>query len=367
MPRARPRRGASPRREARARRLGDDGGVDVLDFEGPLRRRGGRPPRGRRCSRRPSSARRCSGSSGPCRPPPRRPGARRRSRGSRSRRRSGPRGRGRTATRTPPSISGRPGTSRCASKPLPTRKPPLTPAPLRRSSASAQARSSGVVSLRFRGRTRHRHDALAQALDRHRLVGQRHAVAEGLLRRRVSAARSGSPAASGRQRARRGRGSRRRGRPERASACRRRAPPGAPRREPRPRATASISAGSTNGRAASCTSTTPANPSGACFIPSSTESWRRAPPATTARSLLSPTSIARAFSISSAGTTATIAPTEAAAWKGSALRDRSERPARGRKAFGRRGAHAFAAPCRDEDGEAIHKEAPPRGRRVKRA
>ena len=135
----------------------------------------------------------------PCRPAPARPAARRRPRAARSRRRSGPRARGRAATRTPPSISGRPATSRWASKPVPTRMARhAVAAALASEHASAQAQVVGRRDLAVARRARRprprgsprRSTAMASSVS-----GD--AVADAALVGLARAARSGSPAASG--------------------------------------------------------------------------------------------------------------------------------------------------------------------------
>ena len=149
---------------------------------------------------------------------------------------------------------------------------------------SAQARSSGVVSLRLRGGARDAGDRLPEALDRHALVGdgdarranarlvgaREHVAAEALrrLRRRQAVAVERSPSRARRARlhgvgerdGRDGRAVLARGRRHRLDQVGR----------------------STKGRAASWTSDDARRSRRAARrSPASTESWRRPPPATT--------------------------------------------------------------------------------------
>ena len=138
---------------------------------------------------RPSTRDRCSGSAGPCRPRPRAPSSASHTACSRqspsewpSRPRGGRCGRRRARAGGPPPGGARRSRAR--------RGRAVTPCPGRwPASSSAQPRSSGVVILRLRGEPAHGGHAPAQALHRHRLVGDGDPVARGLVERLASSAR----------------------------------------------------------------------------------------------------------------------------------------------------------------------------------
>ena len=140
--------------------------------------------------RHPSSARRSAGSAGRCRPAPARRAARRTAHGSARRHRNArsmPRSNG---MRTPPSITWSPSPKACTSKPLAdAHSPPrqIQDKPRLRMN-SASARSAGVVTLMLSSRAFDQQRPQAQALHRHRLVGDRRAVAHRRLQRAGQAA-----------------------------------------------------------------------------------------------------------------------------------------------------------------------------------
>ena len=189
--------------------LADDGAVDVADRPPAPRPRRRRRGAAARSSRRRPAPGRCRGSAGRCRRARPRRAAPRRRRGRRRRRRCGRRARPARRTRTPPSTSGRSGSSpvRWTSKPWPTRTTSASSgAPRRPSQRRAQSRSSGVGDLAVPRLAGHRDDAAAERARR----APRRRCRRRRWRGRGAGRRPGTPAASARPPASRGRAWRRR-------------------------------------------------------------------------------------------------------------------------------------------------------------